>query len=92
VTISAKVIAHSAHPGCHDLITLQARYPRFIHPEFMAHRAFSRNASSSRAVPIQRMIQDVWDDLAMPEEWAAIRLVCRRGQRLIFPMTPKTHG
>lgn len=31
--------------------TLQLRYPRIIHAEFMTHRAFSRNASSSRAIP-----------------------------------------
>ena len=69
MTITAKVIAHSSHPGCPDLITVQARYPRFIHAELMTHRVFSRNASSSRAVPIDRMIQDVLDDPAMPVEW-----------------------
>lgn len=69
MTISAKVIAHSAHPGCPDLITLQLRYPRFIHAEMMTHRAFSRNASSSRAVPAARMIADVEADIAMPVEW-----------------------
>lgn len=71
MTIEAKVIAHSAHPGCHDLITIQARYPRFIHSEVMTHRAFSRNASSSRAVPIQQMIREVLDDPAMPVEWGS---------------------
>lgn len=69
MTIEAKVIAHSAHPGCPDLITLQLRYPRFIHAEVMTHRAFSRNASSSRAVPVARMIADVEADIAMPVEW-----------------------
>jgi hypothetical protein len=69
MTVSAKVIAHSAHPGCPDLITLQLRYPRFIHAEVMTHRAFSRNASSSRAVPVARMIADVEADIAMPVEW-----------------------
>lgn len=71
MTISAKVIAHSSHPGCPDLITVQARYPRFIHAEVMTHRVFSRNASSSRAVPIDRMIQDVLKDPAMPTAWGS---------------------
>ena len=71
MTITAKVIAHSAHKGCPDLITLQLRYPRFIHSEVMTHRVFSRNASSSRAVPIKRMIDEVEADLAMPVEWGA---------------------
>lgn len=69
MTIAAKVIAHSRGECAPDLVTLQMRYPRFIHAEFMTHRVFSRNASSSRAIPIQRMIQDVLDDPAMPEEW-----------------------
>jgi hypothetical protein len=31
--------------------TLQLRYPRMVHADFMTHRVFSRNASSSRAIP-----------------------------------------
>lgn len=71
MTITAKVIAHSRHEDAPDLITLQMRYPRMIHAEFMTHRVFSRNASSSRAVPVERMIQDVIDDPAMPVRWGA---------------------
>lgn len=71
MTISAKVIAHSSAEGCPDLITLVARYPRMIHAEFMTHRVFSRNASSSRAIPVERMIQDVLDDPAMPVAWGS---------------------
>lgn len=69
MTIEVKMIKHSSHPGCPDLITMQLRYPRFIHAEFMTHRQFSRNASSSRAVPIGRVIQEVMDDPAMPVSW-----------------------
>ena len=72
MTITAKVVAHSrVDVGTPDLITLQMRYPRFIHAEFMTHRVFSRNASSSRAIPVERMIQDVIDDPAMPVRWGA---------------------
>lgn len=71
MTITAKVIAHTRAAGAPDLITLQARYPRFIHAEVMTHRVFSRNASSSRAIPIERMIQDVIDDPAMPVAWGS---------------------
>jgi thymidylate synthase ThyX len=82
MTIEAKVIAHSSHDGCPDLITIQARYPRFIHPELMTHRAFSRNASSSRAVPIQRMIQDVEDDPAVPVEWGSNKAGMQAGDEI----------
>lgn len=73
MTITAKVVAHSACENLltPEIVTLQLRYARFIHAEFMTHRLFSRNASSSRAVPIERMIQDVIDDPAMPVAWGS---------------------
>lgn len=71
MTITAKVIADSIADGCPRLTTLQLRYPRFIHAEFMTHRVFSRNASSSRAIPINRVIKDVMDDPAIPIHWGS---------------------
>ena len=84
MTIEAKVIAHSRSPGSPDLITIQARYPRFIHAEVMTHRVFSRNASSSRAIPIQRMIQDVIDDPAMPVAWGSNKPGMQAGEELDY--------
>jgi hypothetical protein len=69
MTISAKIIADSLGYGAPRLTTMELRYPRFIHAEFMTHRVFSRNASSSRAIPVERLIQDVLDDTAMPIHW-----------------------
>lgn len=36
---------------------------------FMYDQGLSRNASSSRAIPVSRQIQDVLDDTAMPIHW-----------------------
>ncbi|AKU43580.1 thimidilate synthase [Caulobacter phage Seuss] len=70
MTTTAKIIADSISPFTGDrLTTMQLRYPRFIHAEFMTHRQFSRNASSSRAIPVERLIQDVLDDPAIPTHW-----------------------
>lgn len=69
VTITAKVLADSVSPWSPRVTTLELRYPRFIHSEFMTHRVFSRNASSSRAIPVERLIQDVLEDTAMPIHW-----------------------
>lgn len=69
MTITAKIIADSVSPQGIRLTTMQLRYPKFIHGEFMTHRVFSRNASSSRAIPVGRLIQDVMDDPAMPVFW-----------------------
>jgi len=57
----AKVILASASkddPRLPPLITVQLRYPRFIHSELMTHRVFSRNARSSRAVPVKTLINE----------------------------------
>lgn len=72
-TISAKTILRSRNAACPDkvLSTLLLRYPRFIHAEFMTHRAFSRNAASSRAIPVKKIIDDILADTAMPLHWGA---------------------
>lgn len=69
MTIEAKIIADSISEDGNRLTTMQLMYPRFIHSEFMTHRVFSRNASSSRAIPITKMIQSVRDNPAMPIHW-----------------------
>lgn len=69
MTITAKMIADSISPDGIRLSTLQLRYPKFIHGEFMTHRVFSRNASSSRAIPVSRLVEDVLLDPAMPIHW-----------------------
>lgn len=67
--IEAKVIEDSIYEGGQRLTTMQLKYQRFLHPEFMTHRVFSRNASSSRAIPVAKMLQQVYEDPAMPVEW-----------------------
>lgn len=69
MTITAKSVLSSVSPDGVRIDTLLLRYPRFIHAEFMTHRQFSRNASSSRAIPVERLIDDVECDPAMPIFW-----------------------
>lgn len=59
------------------LVTFVLTYPRFVHAEVMTHRVFSRNASSSRAIPIAKMLKQVWSDPAMPIHWGRISQECR---------------
>ena len=68
--ITAKIIAdsYSAING-KRITTFELVYPRFIHSELMTHRLFSRNAMSSRAVPIEKMITQVENDPATPAHW-----------------------
>lgn len=52
--ITARVVTDSISNNTR-LVTLNLRYPRFIHSELMTHRMFSRNASSGRATPFHKM-------------------------------------
>jgi hypothetical protein len=66
---AVKVIADSISRNGARLTTMQISYPRFVHAEFMTHRVFSRNASSSRAIPVAKMIDQVRNNPAMPVHW-----------------------
>ena len=68
--IKASVIADSVHPETGTRITtFELVYPRFIHSEFMTHRVFNRNASSSRAIPTSKFIEQVRNEPVMPSHW-----------------------
>ena len=68
--ITATVLADSLNEKTGDrLTTLSLRFHRFILPEFNTHRVFSRNAQSSRAIPVNKVIQTVIDDPAIPVHW-----------------------
>lgn len=67
--ISAKIIADSISPAGKRITTYELEYQRFIHSELMTHRAFSRNAASSRAIPIRDMLKMVWNNPATPVHW-----------------------
>lgn len=61
--ISAKVVQHStSYYTNKEIITYELEYPRYIHAEFMTHRVFSRNAASSRAIPIAAMHEQIIRD------------------------------
>lgn len=69
--IKSKMIADStSHLGVR-ICTMELEYPRFIHGELLTHRVFSRNAASSRAIPVAKMLQQVIDDPVIPHQWPA---------------------
>lgn len=67
--MSATIILDSINPEGIRLVTMQLRYWRGIHSELMTHRVFSRNARSSRAVPIKKMIEEVEREPFIPCHW-----------------------
>jgi thymidylate synthase ThyX len=66
---SAKVLADSTNTCDNRLMTMELTYPRFIHSEVMTHRMFSRNAASSRAIPVEKMIEQVEKNPVIPIHW-----------------------
>lgn len=67
--IKAEIIADSFNPVGKRLTTFVLEYPRMVHAELMTHRVFSKNAASSRAIPIEKMIEQVQINPAMPVWW-----------------------
>ena len=68
---SAKIIADSISPDGVRLTTMECTFHRFILAELNTHRAFSRNSASSRAIPIEKQIERVKENPAMPIYWGA---------------------
>lgn len=64
------------------LVTMSLTYPKFVHAEFMTHRVFSRNASSSRAIPVGKMIDRVERRPVFPISWGSNRPGMQAGEEL----------
>jgi hypothetical protein len=68
--ISATIIAHSKSAvNGKEIITYELEYHRYIHSECLTHRMWSRNAASSRAIPVSKMIDLVRTSPATPIHW-----------------------
>lgn len=70
--IYAKVVAHSksAYSG-QEIVTFEYEMPKCILAELNTHRQFSRNAQSSRAVPINKVIDQIRTNPVTPIYWGA---------------------
>lgn len=73
MSATAKIIRYSIGPHGRRIVTAALRYWRPMHGEFLTHRDFSRNSSSSRAVPVAKMLQQVWHEPAGPSHWGSNR-------------------
>lgn len=63
------ILASRGSNGAPPIYTIRLRYPRIIHGEIMTHRVFSRNARSSRAVPVRTMLDEVLKTPFIPWHW-----------------------
>lgn len=65
--VSAEIIADSYNPDFDSRITTMIiEYPRIILAELNTHRALSKSSSSSRAIPVKKMLEHISNSPAMP--------------------------
>lgn len=64
--IKAKILADSINEDGNRLTTFEVEFPRYILSEYNTHRHFSRNAASTRAIPILKQLELIETSPAMP--------------------------
>ena len=69
--ITATIIADSINSNGNRITTFELTYPRWIHAEVMTHRLFSRNAASSRAIPVSKTSAAIKSNPTTPSFWGA---------------------
>ena len=67
--ISAEIVADSINLQGDRLISILATFPRIILSEMNTHRMLSKNTSSSRAIPFNKMVESIQNDPFIPIAW-----------------------
>ena len=67
--IADSIAQNSTCSNRNRIVTFSLKYPRFIHAELLTHRMFSRNAASSRAIPVNSMIDIIEQENMKPVHW-----------------------
>ena len=67
--INAEIVADSLNPQGDRLISILATFPRIILAEVNTHRMLSKNTSSSRAIPFEKMVEAVQNNPFIPIAW-----------------------
>jgi len=79
---TAKVLADSIANGCR-LTTFEVTFPRIVLAEMNTHRVFSRCSASSRAIPIEKMIERAMTQPYIPSEWLSNKKGMQGGDALV---------
>lgn len=70
---AAQIIEHTRTEAGAELITVASSHPLMIHADSMTYRAQSRNGSSGRAIPVDRMVEFVKKNPVIPVYWGKER-------------------
>jgi thymidylate synthase ThyX len=69
MAFKARIIKDSINSSGNRITTFEISAPRIILSELNTHRMFSRNYSSSRAIPVKKMIDSIIADPFIPIYW-----------------------
>ena len=67
--ISATIVADSLGPNGDRVTSILVTFPRFILAELNTHRMLSKNSASSRAIPLNKVIESVTNNPFIPIAW-----------------------
>ena len=77
--ISATIVADSVNKQGDRLTSLLITFPRILLSEINTHRMLSKNTSSSRAIPFNKMVEAVQNNPFIPIAWQKeILYLCRK--------------
>ena len=69
MSYDAHIIADSIGPNGARVTSFELTMPRIVLAEFNTHRMFSRNAASSRAIPVEKLLGKIVEDPMLPVWW-----------------------
>jgi thymidylate synthase ThyX len=70
--IKVKILLDSINSAGNRLTTWELMFPRFLLAEINTHRMLSRNAASSRAIPVEKMIAAVRENPQVFEQFGKV--------------------
>lgn len=81
-SITAKVVADSINENGDRITTFEIEYPRIVMSEFNTHRAVSKNSSSSRAIPVEKMLHHTLEKSVKPVYFGSKQSGMQAGREL----------
>ena len=87
--IKAEIVGHSLSPQGDELISVLCIFPRIILAEVNTHRMLSKNTSSSRAIPFNKMVETVQNDPFIPIAWQKHHSGMQGNEYLVHPLEIK---
>ena len=87
--IKAEIVGHSLSTQGDELISVLCTFPRIILAEVNTHRMLSKNTSSSRAIPFNKMVEAIQNNPFIPIAWQKHHSGMQGNEYLVHPLEIK---